>query len=60
MILIQLRKDDEHMTQPIKEIDKYQGRHPYKELPRKPNVILLCIIKTVVIRLHAELVVPPI
>jgi len=28
MILIQLWKDDEHMTQPIKEIDKYQGRHP--------------------------------
>lgn len=44
MILIQLWKDDEHMTNSrqilIKDIDKYQGRHPLRELPMKPNVII--------------------
>jgi len=45
MILIQLWKDDEHMTNSrqilIKDIDKYQGRHPLRELPMKPNVIII-------------------
>lgn len=44
MILIQLWKDDEHMTNSrqilIKDIDKYQGRRPLRELPMKPNVII--------------------
>ncbi len=39
MILIQLWKDDEHMTQPIKEIDKY--RVATLKPPMKPNVIIV-------------------
>jgi hypothetical protein len=44
MILIQLWKNDEYMANSrqilVKDIDKYQGRHPLRELPMKPNVII--------------------